>query len=50
MVNLKRLPRRLLCHEGLADDARVIVVVAPAGLTVWVKGADVLVVKFASPL
>jgi hypothetical protein len=35
----------------LADDARVVVVAAAAaGLTVWVKGADVLVVKFASPL
>jgi hypothetical protein len=36
--------------EGLADDARVIVVAAAAGLTVWVKGAEVLGVKFASPL
>jgi hypothetical protein len=37
--------------EGFADDARVIVVVlVEAGLTVWVKGADVLVMKFASPL
>jgi hypothetical protein len=35
----------------LADDARVVVVVlADAELTVWVKGAEVLVMKFASPL
>jgi hypothetical protein len=36
--------------EGLADDTRVIVVAAAAELTVWVKGVDVLPVKFASPL
>jgi hypothetical protein len=37
--------------EGLADDARVIIVVlVDAELTVWVKGAEVLVMKLASPL
>jgi hypothetical protein len=35
----------------LADDARVVIVVlVDAGLTVWVKAAEVLVMKFASPL